>query len=137
MESATATVVLPAPGREVFDYLSRIESVPEWATEFVQAFDIRGPREARARTAMGEVTFRLNPDPDTGVIDIHVGPDEERMALFPTRVVSLDEGRSAYVFTMFRAPDQTEERFRAEYVSLRRELDGLARRFSSGEEEAR
>lgn len=50
MRSATATVVVPATRDDVFDYLSRIESVPEWATEFVEASKSRNPaRPAPAR----------------------------------------------------------------------------------------
>ncbi len=136
MESATATVLLPAPKDEVFDYLSRIESVPEWATEFVRDFHVRSSTEARARTEWGDVIFRLGPGADTGVIDIFVGPDPDRMALFPTRIVSLGRDRSAFIFTMFRSPEQTEERFRAEFESLRRELENVERTFSTAREES-
>ncbi len=34
MRSHTVTTVLPAPKREVFGYMSEIENLPEWATEF-------------------------------------------------------------------------------------------------------
>ena len=33
MRSETVTTVLDAPAKDVFDYLSRIENLPEWATE--------------------------------------------------------------------------------------------------------
>lgn len=130
MCSATATVVVPAPQDDVFDYLSRIESVPEWATEFVEAFEVRGPGEARARTRMGEVIFRIEADRDTGVIDMLVGPGPEETTLFPARVVPLGAEHSAFTFTMFRDPNRTEDAFRAEFESLERELDNVVRRFS-------
>lgn len=132
MDSATATVVVPAPKPEVFDYLSRIENVPEWADEFVQEFSVQGPGEARAVTEMGDVTFRIEADGETGVIDMFSGPDEDRMALFPTRVVPLGDDRSAFIFTMFRGPDQTDEEFEAGLRSLERELENVVRRFSGG-----
>jgi len=130
MDTVTATVPLPAPAHEVFRYLSRIETVPEWATEFVQTFEVLNLEEARAVTSKGEVLFRVSSDPDTGVIDLRVGSSEDRMALFPTRVVPLSHDRSVYLFTMFRTLDQSEEQFRAEYESLRRELENVVRRFS-------
>ena len=36
MRSHTVTTVLPAPKREVFAYMSEIENLPEWATEFAR-----------------------------------------------------------------------------------------------------
>ena len=36
MRSRTVTTVLPAPKREVFAYMSEIENLPEWATEFAR-----------------------------------------------------------------------------------------------------
>lgn len=137
MDSATATVEISAPWQRVFDYVSRIETVPEWATEFVEEFDVRSSREARARTSLGEVIFRIESDAGTGVIDMYVGPTEDQMALFPARVVPLDDGRSAFIFTMFRGPGQTEERFRSEHRSLQRELENLVRRFSADAPEER
>lgn len=52
------------------------------------------------------------------------------MALFPTRVVPVADDGSAYLFTMFRGPDQPEDEFRAEAASLRRELDNIVGHFS-------
>lgn len=134
METVTVAVEIPASAEDVFDYLSRIESVPEWATEFVQAFDVQGPSEARARTSLGDVIFRMEADEDTRVIDMRVGPSEGPTALFPTRVVAVDDGRSAYLFTMFRGPEQSEDEFQAETESLRRELENIVQRFSVRDE---
>ena len=36
MINRTVTAVLDAPSDEVFDYLSRVENLPEWATDFAQ-----------------------------------------------------------------------------------------------------
>lgn len=131
MDTTTAAVEIPANADHVFDYLSRIETVPEWATEFVQAFEVQGPSEARARTPFGKVIFRLETDEDTRVIDMRVRPSEGPTALFPTRVVPLAEDRSAYLFTMFRGPEQSEDEFQSETESLRRELQNIVRHFSA------
>jgi uncharacterized membrane protein len=40
METRTVTAVLDAPKEAVFDYLSRIENLPEWATEFARELKI-------------------------------------------------------------------------------------------------
>lgn len=36
MRSRTVTTVVPAPKAEVFDYMSSIENLPEWVTEFAR-----------------------------------------------------------------------------------------------------
>lgn len=64
-------------------------------------------------------------------LEPRVGPSEGPAALFPTRVVPVADGRSAYLFTMFRGPAQSEDEFQAETESLRRELDNIVRYFSA------
>ena len=39
MRSETVTTVLEAPQDEVFDYLSKIENLPEWANEFARELE--------------------------------------------------------------------------------------------------
>ena len=52
------------------------------------------------------------------------------MAIFPTRAVPLPDGRTAYSFTMFQAPNMPEELFDAQYQSLRREFVNIEGGFS-------
>ncbi len=70
-------------------------------------------------------------DPATGVIDMYAGPTETELALFPTRVVALGETKSAYSFTMFKAPGTSDELFESQYESLRREFDNIRGRFTA------
>jgi hypothetical protein len=125
----TVTAVLDAPQHEVFDYLAAVENLPEWATEFAHEL-----REENGRTkvvnALGELFFELHADRATGVIDMYAGPTEDELALFPTRVVALADGRSAYTFTMFKAPGMPDELFEAQHDSLRREFDAIRARFA-------
>ena len=58
------------------------------------------------------------------------GPEKDQMALFPTRVVALPDGRSAYSFTMFQAPGMPDEEFESQYASLRREFAQIERQFA-------
>jgi hypothetical protein len=61
---------------------------------------------------------------------MHAGPTMDELALFPTRVVPLPDGRSAYTFTMFQAPGTPDELFESQYQSLLRELENLQREFA-------
>jgi len=126
----TVTAVLDAPSDEVFDYLSRIENLPEWATDFAQELKYEDG-QAKVVNGLGEFYFRIDADAKTGVIDMYTGPSEEELALFPTRVVALGDSKSAYSFTMFKAPGMPDELFESQYESLRREFDNIRARFAA------
>jgi hypothetical protein len=128
MRNETLTTVLPAPSDEVFAYLANIENLPEWATEFARRL-IRDGDDYKVVNGLGEFFFDIRADADTGVIDMYAGPTKEAMALFPTRVVGLPGGQTAYSFTMFQAPGMPDELFESQHASLRREFAHIARRF--------
>ena len=130
MINRTVTAVLDAPSDEVFDYLSRIENRPEWATDFAQELKYEDG-QAKVVNGLGEFYFRIDADAKTGVIDMYTGPSEEELALFPTRVVALGDSKSAYSFTMFKAPGMPDELFESQYESLRREFDNIRARFAA------
>jgi len=129
MEQRTVTTVLDAPKEQVFDYLSRIENLPDWATEFARELKYEDGK-AKVVNGLGEFYFTIDADPDTGVIDMFAGPAEDELALFPTRVVELPGGQSAFSFTMFKAPGMPDELFESQYQSLLREFENLRSTFS-------
>ena len=129
MCSRTVTTVLDAPKGPVFDYLSRIENLPDWATEFARELKYEDGK-AKVVNGLGEFYFAIEADADTGVIDMFAGPAEDQLALFPTRVVELADGRSAYSFTMFKGPEMPDELFESQYQSLLREFDNIRSTFS-------
>ena len=131
MINRTVTTVLDAPKDTVFDYLSRLENLPDWATEFAQELKYVDGK-AKVVNGLGEFFFAIDADRKSGVIDMYAGPTEEELALFPTRVVPLGEDRSAYSFTMFKAPGMPDELFESQYESLRRELGNVHGRFAAG-----
>lgn len=130
MISRTVTAVLDTPKEDVFEYLSRLESLPEWATEFAHELRYENGR-AKVVNGLGEFYFSIDADRETGVIDMYAGPTLEEMGLFPTRVIGLPDGKSAYSFTMFKPPAMADELFESQYESLRREFDNIRRRFSA------
>jgi hypothetical protein len=128
MISRTVTAVLDAPSRPVFEFLSNVENLPSWATDF--AHELKYDKgKAKVVNGLGEFYFSIASDPETGVIDMYAGPTEEEMALFPTRVVALGPDTSAYTFTMFKGPGMADELFEAQYRSLQRELENIRARF--------
>ena len=129
MRSRTVTTVLPAPRADVFDYMSSIENLPEWATEFAR--ELRRDEDGyTVVNNLGEFRFEVRADEETGVIDMLAGPTVEEMAVFPTRAVELPDGRTAYSFTMFQGPGMSDELFESQYESLKREFGNIEARFA-------
>ena len=129
MNARTVTAVLDAPKTHVFAYLSQIDNLPKWATEFARELKYDDGK-AKVVNGLGEFYFTIAADEETGVIDMHAGPTEDELALFPTRVVPLPDGRSAYTFTMFQAPGMPDDLFESQYQSLLREFENLHREFA-------
>src|SRR5438876_10427587 len=132
MVSRTMTVVLEAPSADVFAFLSRVENLPAWATDFARELKYDNGRP-KVVNGLGEFYFRIVADPDTGVIDMFAGPDEGEMAIFPTRVIELAPEKCAYTFTMFKSPEMTDDLFEAQHRSLEREFENISARFSRAE----
>jgi hypothetical protein len=129
MTSRTATAVLNAPKEEVFAFLAEIDNLPRWATEFARELRYEDGK-AKVVNGLGEFYFRIAADADTGVIDMYAGPTEDALALFPSRVVELPGGTSAFTFTMFQAPGMPDELFESQYRSLLRELENVRHEFA-------
>jgi hypothetical protein len=135
VKSRTVTTVLPAPRERVFAYLADVENLPCWATEFARELKVVDGRH-KVVNGLGEFFFEIRADEETGVIDMLAGPTDDELALFPTRVVSLGPDTSAFTFTMFQAPSQSDELFEGQYESLRRELENIEAEFKAGSEAA-
>jgi hypothetical protein len=129
MKTHTVTTVLEAPKSRVFDYLSRIENLPEWASEFARELKYEDGK-AKVVNGLGEFYFSIDADEPTGVIDMYAGPTEDELGLFPTRVVSLPDGRSAYTFTMFQPAGKPNELFESQCQSLLREFANIRRQLA-------
>jgi hypothetical protein len=127
--SRTVTIVVPAAKDTVFSFLAKVENLPAWATEFCEGLKREG-EHFKVVTSFGELFFRIEADPRTGVIDMFSGPTPTDMDIFPCRVIGLGGGRSAITFTFFRPADMPEEMYERQYQSLVVEMDGLVKRFS-------
>jgi hypothetical protein len=120
--------VLAAPADEVFAYLAEIENLPDWATEFARRLERDGD-DYKVVNGLGEFFFAIRSDRASGVIDMYAGPTKDAMAVFPTRVVGLPDGGTAYSFTMFQAPGMPDELFDNQHASLLREFEHIEARF--------
>jgi hypothetical protein len=128
MRHHTVTATFSAPPKEVFAYLADIDNLPEWASEFAHELRLVDGRY-KVVNGLGEFFFEIHADAESGVIDMLTGPREDLLQLFPTRVVPLPDGGSAFTFTMFQAPGQPDEQFESQYQSLLREIENLESTF--------
>jgi hypothetical protein len=126
MRSETVTTVLSANRQRVFDYMSDIRNLPEWATEFAR--ELREEDGSyKVVNNLGEFLFEIRADEESGVVDMYAGPTRDEMAVFPTRVVELPDGRTSYSFTMFQGPGMPDELFESQHESLKREFANIER----------
>jgi hypothetical protein len=130
MQTRTVTALLDAPRDEVYGYLSKVENLPKWATEFARELKYEDG-QAKVVNGLGEFYFTIDADPDTGVIDMYAGPSLDELALFPTRAIELTGGATAYSFTMFQPPEMPDALFESQYSSLLKEFDNIRREFGS------
>lgn len=130
MRHHTVTTTLTTPSDVVFAYLADIEKLPEWASEFARELKLVDGRH-KVVNGLGEFFLEIRADPESGVIDMLAGPDEDALICFPTRVVATPAGGSAFTFTMFQAPGQPDEQFENQHASLVREFENLEQRFGS------
>lgn len=135
MNNKTVTAILPATKADVFSYLSAIENLPHWATEFCREVKVVNGKHkvVTCDPNAPELFVEIRADGSTGVIDILAGPTPDQLWNFPTRVVELPGGRSIYIFTMIQNPGLPDEKFEHQYHSLRREFENIQRLFEPKE----
>jgi hypothetical protein len=131
MISKTISIQLGASKDEVFSFLSKPDNLPKWATEFCHEMKISNGKYkvVTCDPESAELFFKIEADPKTGVIDMFAGPREDRMAIFPSRVINIADGLSLYVFTMFQAPGMSKDKFQTQYESLKREMENIRKKF--------
>ena len=130
MRNATVTTVIAAPRDAVFEYLAKIDNLPEWATEFARELK-RDGEDYKVVNGLGEFFFEIKSDPQTGVIDMFAGPSKDEMAIFPTRAVALPDGNTAFSFTMFQGPEMPDQLFESQHQSLKSEFTNIEAAFAA------
>src|SRR5438445_12352989 len=103
MINRTVTAVLDTPREEVFAFLSNVDNLPKWATDFAQELKYEDG-QAKVVNGLGELYVRSDADANTGVIDMYAGPSQAELARFPTRAVALRYSKSADSVTMSKPP---------------------------------
>jgi len=133
MQIKTAAVLLTTTKRNVVEFLSKIENLPKWATEFCRELRIVDGRHkvVTCDPETPELYFSIRADHGSGVIDMFAGPTPEQLWTFPTRVVDLPDGNCVYLFTMIQSPGLSDSKFEGQHQSLLKELANVQRHFET------
>lgn len=124
MNTNTVTAYFNAPRDKVFAYVADIENLPRWATGYCKELRKEGD-DYKVVTPLGELYFRIDADPITGVVDMVSGPEKETMATYPVRVATMPDGGSLLLFTALQMPGRSDEDFAADCRGLKAEFENI------------
>jgi hypothetical protein len=125
MNSSTHTLPLAASKQTAFAFLSKIENLPKWATRFCKALKKDADGRDKIVTPKGEMFFRMEADPMTGVIDMHGGPVTGDEAYWPARIVEQPGNGSLFIFTAMQYPGVSDADFAAQCEGLKAEFEHI------------
>ena len=127
MKTSTHTLPLDSSKEAAFDFLSRIENLPKWATMFCLELKKDSQGQHKVVTPDGEIFFRIEADKRTGTIDMYGGPTESQMAYWPARVVERPGRGSLFIFTAMQYPGVSDEVFAGQCEGLQQEFAHIER----------
>jgi steroid delta-isomerase-like uncharacterized protein len=122
-EARHLSVLIDRPANEVYDFVSKLENFPQWATGLGASFrKIKG--EWIADSPAGKVKIRMARKNRLGVLDHDVVLATGETIANPMRVVPRGAG-SEVSFTLFRRPEMTDEMFSQDAQWVEKDLNIL------------
>lgn len=129
LNSITETCVVSVPKDKAFQFLSNIENLPKWSTQFVKKLMVVNGKY-KAITPIGEVFLKLETDEKAGLIDIYAGPTEEHMTPAFLRVIPFSKNSTAVMFTFFQYDDTDDNTWNIFCDWIKIEVGNIKRCFS-------
>jgi uncharacterized membrane protein len=130
MRSETRTIAIAAPPQAVYDYVSDLAVLPDWAIGFARSIRRDGDGWIVETAAGEEVSMRVETDPAHGVVDFVGSPAPGAEFAAPSRVLAHGDG-SVYVFTVLQAPGMPDEAVDQQAEALEHELQVLKARLET------
>jgi hypothetical protein len=100
-------VTIERPLADVYDFISRPENFPRWASGLATSIQAEGDHWVAA-TPEGPAEIRFSPQNEWGVLDHRVTMPSGIEVYIPMRVMANGEGTEV-IFTLFRTPGMSDE----------------------------
>jgi hypothetical protein len=123
LSSHTVTVSIDCPPITVYNFVSNSDNLPKWAGGLCQSVRKSGA-DWIVETTQGPMKIRFAPKNDFGVLDHYVSPPSGVEVYVPMRVVPNGSG-SEVIFTAYRPPEMTDEKFAEDIALVERDLGTL------------
>jgi hypothetical protein len=122
-QSRNLSVSINRDAGDVYNFISVPENFRLWASGLGKALKkVNG--EWVAETPEGPVKVRFSERNELGVLDHWVSPKPGLQIYIPMRVIPNGSG-SELIFTLFRLPDMSDEKFAADAEWVMRDLSSL------------
>jgi hypothetical protein len=109
--------------RDVYEFASRPENMPLWASGLASGLDPDG-EDWVASGVLGTVRVSFVPPNEFGVIDHTVTIESGLRVYNALRIVPNGDG-CEIMFTLLRLPGMTDEQYAADAAHIRKDLDAL------------
>ena len=123
MEARIVHIGINRHWRDVYDYASRPENMPAWASGLASGL-VQDGEDWVAQGALGSVLVRFAPRNDFGVIDHLVTMESGLQVNNALRVVANGDGAEV-AFTLLKQPDMTDAQFDADSKWVLKDLTEL------------
>lgn len=121
--SRNLSVSINRDAKDVYNYVRVPENFPRWASGLGKSLKkIDG--EWIAETPEGPVKVKFTERNEFGVLDHWVNPKPGLLIYIPMRAIANGSG-CELIFTLFRLPDMTDEKFSADAEWVMRDLTTL------------
>ena len=122
-KSRTLSISINCHPKKVYGFVSDPENLPRWATAFCKSVR-KSNAEWIVDTPQGPMKVRFVEKNDFGVLDHYVNPAPGVEVYVPMRVLSNGSG-SEVIFTLFRLPDMSDEKYAEDIGLVERDLRTL------------
>ncbi|HEX9444387.1 MAG TPA: SRPBCC family protein [Candidatus Binatia bacterium] len=129
LSSRHLSVHIDCPPGKVYEFVSDPENLPRWAAGLCKSIR-KSDGDWIVETVQGQMKIRFASKNDFGVLDhyVTIGPGVEIHV--PLRVLPNGAG-SEVIFTLFRSPDMSDEKFTEDTGLVERDLKALKKALES------
>ncbi|PCI32672.1 MAG: hypothetical protein COB54_06130 [Alphaproteobacteria bacterium] len=124
MNVTVKTAKFTAAPDVVFDFVSKIENLPLWATNYAKSVRKDGDTYY-VETSMGEIIQEFVTNEEFGAVNMNAGPSRDQLWSWYIRIFSDLFGGSILNFTALQMPGQNDVDFTAQCAVLEEEFENI------------